>query len=111
MVIAPIIQIKQNLPIQVQYAPINAISILDFNRDGNVDVLLCGNNSHMKLRMGRMDSNYGVLLQGNGQGDFEYINQSKSGLNIQGDVKDVLKFGNTLLFGINQAEMVSYKLN
>ncbi|MFK7980464.1 MAG: VCBS repeat-containing protein [Saprospiraceae bacterium] len=99
------------LPIQAQYAPINAIQILDVDKDGQADMLLCGNNSHQKLRMGKSDANYGVLLKGNGQGNFEYINQTESGLVIKGDVQSVLLLENRLLFGINEHAVVTYELN
>ena len=34
------------LPLQAQYAPVHTITVMDFNHDGNEDVLLCGNNHH-----------------------------------------------------------------
>jgi len=37
--------------------------------------------------MGSMDAGYGCLLTGDGQGNFNYMNQSLSGLSIKGDVK------------------------
>jgi hypothetical protein len=39
---------------------------------------------------GSFDSNYGILLEGNGNGYFNYIDQSKSGLKIRGDVVKIL---------------------
>jgi hypothetical protein len=98
------------LPVQVQYAPIYAITVLDYNNDGHKDALLCGNNSHTKLRLGKMDANYGTLLTGNGRGDFQYVNQSRSGFKLQGDVKSVIQLDNALLFGINQSAIVTYQL-
>ena len=101
----------KKLPIQAQYAPINAIQILDADKDGHADILLCGNNSHQKLRMGKSDANYGVLLKGDGQGDFDYIPQAQSGLMIKGDVQSILQLENKLLFGINSSAITAYELN
>ena len=101
---------KATLPIEVQYAPINATSILDFDKDGVEDVVLCGNNSHTRLRMGKLDANYGMLLKGDGQGTFQYINQAASGLDIRGDVQAVLAIDNILYFGINQGDLVAYEI-
>jgi enediyne biosynthesis protein E4 len=98
------------LPVQVQYSPVNTISVLDYNHDGKEDLLLCGNNSKTKLRLGKFDANYGVLLKGNGKGGFEYINQRLSGFNLKGDVKSVVDINHTLLFGINQQPVVAYRL-
>ena len=58
------------LPKEVQYSPVFTINQLDFNEDGNADLLLCGNNSHAKIRLGKFDANYGVLLAGDGKGNF-----------------------------------------
>ena len=99
------------LPIQAQYAPIQAIQTLDYNEDGALDVLLCGNNSYQKLRMGKSDANYGVLLKGKGNGEFEYLPQPISGLMLKGDVQSIIQLEHILLFGITSGEMVAYELN
>ena len=97
------------LPSEVQYAPVNTITIMDYDGDGNDDLLVCGNNSHTKLRLGKMDANYGVLLKNDGRGGFEYIDQMESGFKLQGDVKHVIQLDDVLLFGINQAGIISYR--
>ena len=101
---------KATLPFEVQYAPIHTISILDFNRDGNADVLMCGNDSKMKLRLGKSDANYGLLLEGDGMGSFKYIDQNSSGLSIRGDVRSVIQLDDLWLFGIKEMPLVAYKL-
>lgn len=99
------------LPVQAQYAPIYTITVLDFDRDGNDDLLLCGNNSHTKLRLGKFDANYGTLLKGNGQGDFQYIGQPTSGFQLKGDVRSVIQLNDLLLFGINEVGIIGYKID
>jgi hypothetical protein len=98
------------LPVQIQYAPIEAIQFLDFDNDGALDVLLCGNSSSYKISVGKLDANYGILLKGNGKGDFEYIDQLKSGLRIKGDVKCILKIDSILFFGINEMPIMTYQM-
>ncbi len=100
----------QTLPIEAQYSPVFAISTVDANQDGHSDLLLCGNNSHAKLRLGKFDANYGILLVGDGKGGFQYIPQAQSGLQLKGDVRSVLPLGKNVLFGINQGALVSYQL-
>ncbi len=100
----------QKLPIEAQYAPVNAIQILDFDQDGNQDLLLCGNESHAKLRLGSLTANYGFLLRGDGVGAFDYVPQIESGFALRGDVRDVILIDDVLFFGINQGELVVYKL-
>ncbi len=78
------------LPLLAQVSPIRDIQVLDYNEDGNKDLLLVGNNSNVSPFFGSFDSNFGVLLKGEGNGNFSYINQSTSGLKIRGDVSKVL---------------------
>ena len=78
------------LPLLSQVSPIRDIQILDYNNDGNKDLLLFGNNSNVSPFFGSFDSNFGVLLEGQGNGYFNYIRQSKSGLKIRGDITKVL---------------------
>ena len=78
------------LPLLAQVSPIRDIQVLDYNRDGNKDLLLVGNNSNVSPFFGSFDSNFGVLLKGEGNGNFSYINQSTSGLKIRGDISKIL---------------------
>ncbi|MFT3934741.1 MAG: VCBS repeat-containing protein [Chitinophagaceae bacterium] len=101
---------QKPLPLQVQYSPVFTITPLDFDKDGNRDLLLCGNINHARLRFGKFDANYGVLLKGDGKGGFTYVSQKKSGLNIWGDVRSVVNTGKELFIGINQKEIKAYQL-
>jgi hypothetical protein len=85
------------------------ITAVDYNKDGNEDLLFCGNINHARLRFGRYDAHYGVLLKGDGKGGFSYLNQQQSGFRLTGDVRSVLSINNELLFGINQQEIRAYK--
>jgi hypothetical protein len=103
--------ITRSLPIQSDYAPIYAICADDFNGDGNLDLLLCGNIEHTRIRIGKIDANYGVLLIGDGKGNFKYLNQTESGLSIKGSVRDIIKLdqkngGHLLMLGINNQQPV-----
>ncbi len=98
------------LPAQAQYSPLYAISVLDFDNDGKQDLLVCGNNSHAKIRLGKFDANYGFLLKGDGAGNFSYIDQTKSGLDIWGDVRSCARLNNLFYFGINGKDVITYAL-
>ncbi|PHN01513.1 VCBS repeat-containing protein [Flavilitoribacter nigricans] len=99
------------LPVEAQFAPVYTVTVLDYNADGNKDLLLCGNNSHAKLRLGRFDANYGILLEGDGRGGFRYIDQQTSGFAIKGDVRSVVELDNTLLFGLSEGPVKAYRKN
>lgn len=79
----------QALPLEAQVSPVMAIDINDFDSDGNVDILLCGNFYGLKPEVGRQDSNRGILLKGNGKGEFDFVPQAQSGIFIQGEVRDL----------------------
>jgi enediyne biosynthesis protein E4 len=105
----------KTLPAEAQFAPVFAITSLDYDGDGNKDLLLAGNMQHVRIRFGKYDANYGVLLKGDGKGNFTYVPQTESGLSVRGDVRDVVSIknnsGNFILFEMNQQAAVVYKLN
>ena len=103
--------IEKSLPLEVQVSPVYTITSVDYDHDGNKDLLLCGNVSKARLRFGKYDANYGVLLKGNGKGKFSSVPQSQSGFALKGDVRSALAIGNKLLFGINQQEVKAYQMN
>jgi enediyne biosynthesis protein E4 len=100
---------EKNLPLEAQISPVFTIISLDYNEDGNEDLLLCGNINKARLRFGKYDANYGVLLKGDGKGNFTYIPQRYSGLQIKGDVRSVETINQTLLFGINGQPVQAYR--
>jgi len=100
---------EKQLPIEAQFSPIFTITTLDYDKDGKPDLLLCGNMNHAKLRFGKCDANYGVLLRNVGNGNFKYIDQQQSGFHLRGDVRSVICINDIWLFGINQQELKAYK--
>jgi len=102
------------LPTQAQFAPLYAFALTDFNGDGHMDVIVAGNQSSIRIRMGVIDANFGQLLAGDGKGNFRYVPQGVSGLTIIGDVKslEMIRAGhdNYLLLGVNNVGIANYKL-
>jgi hypothetical protein len=99
---------EKTLPLQVQFSPVYTITDIDYDNDGNEDLILCGNMNQARLRFGKYDANQGVLLKNDGKGNFSYINQQQSGFQLAGDVRSVININNTLLFGINQSGIKAY---
>ena len=98
--------ITRSLPIQSDFSPVYSICSNDFNGDGHMDLLLCGNIDQARIRIGKIDANYGVLLLGDGKGHFNYVSQTESGLTIKGSVRDMVKIDtkngkHLVLIGIN----------
>lgn len=97
------------LPFEAQFAPVLAIAVLDYDRDGKEDLLLCGNITKMKVRIGKMDANYGMLFKGDGKGNFRYIPQRFSGFKIKGDVRNILMVNDKLLFSLIEQPLLMYQ--
>lgn len=98
------------LPSIVQSSPIFAFQLADVNADGHLDIVMAGNINHAKLRIGKMDANYGLLLLGDGQLNFKVVPQKKSGFWLKGDVRSILKVEDHWYFGINSLGVESYKM-
>ncbi len=102
--------VTRSLPVQADFSPVYAIYTDDFNGDGNIDILLGGNVEQVRIKIGRIDADYGILLAGNGKGDFTYINQIQSGLAIKGCVRDIIKINaagkKKLMIGLNNQSPV-----
>lgn len=107
--------VVRELPSPAQFSPVFAMALIDYNQDGNIDVVFGGNQSSIRIRMGVIDANFGQLYEGDGKGNFKYIAQSVSGLNTSGDTKamNVITINGQryLLVGVNNAGVVTYKLN
>ena len=79
------------LPVEAQISNINQILVEDFNHDGNLDALIAGNLYASEVETPRADAGMGLLLEGNGKGEFKAINARESGFFVPGDVKDMVK--------------------
>lgn len=101
---------QKSLPIEAQYSPVYAILVFDYNKDGKQDLILGGNSFYAKLRLGKFDANYGILLKGMEKGEFQYINQRTSGLNVRGDVRSIIQIKNKIFFGICEGKVKAYKI-
>ena len=81
--------IKHALPMEAQFAPVNAIVCDDVDGDGFKDLLLAGNDYQSDVITGRYDASYGCFLKGSSKKIFTNIPGVKSGFILKGDVKDM----------------------
>jgi enediyne biosynthesis protein E4 len=82
------------LPLQVQTAPINGMLVEDFDTDGNLDVLMVGNDFGNEVSVGRLDAFNGILLKGDGNGKFKPLTISESAFCVKGDAKGLVRITN-----------------
>jgi len=102
-----------DLPLPAQLSPVYSITSGDFNGDGNLDLILAGNFYGSRLKFGRLDANRGVVLMGNGDGSFVSVPNHKSGLFLDGEVRDATQLSlspgkKILLFALNNDSLQIY---
>ena len=106
---------KHALPLAAQIAPVNAIVCTDVDQDGNMDIILAGNEYQTEISTGRYDASYGLVLRGDGKGNFKAVAPAASGLIIDGDVKDlkIITAGRKqriVLTAINDAQLKAFQI-
>jgi hypothetical protein len=79
------------LPMQAQVSVINGMETGDFDGDGNLDVLMNGNDYGTDASIGRYDALNGLLLKGDGKGGFKPLSILQSGIYIPGNGKALVK--------------------
>ena len=82
---------KQPLPLAAQLAPVYGMLTDDVDKDGNLDLLLVGNDYGMEPLSGRHDAFNGLCLKGDGKGSFKALTISQSGFFVNGDGKGLAK--------------------
>jgi len=81
--------VKHPLPVEAQFAPVNAIICDDLDNDGFKDLLLAGNEYQAEVITGRYDASFGCFLRGNSNKTFTSVPPVKTGFILKGDVKDM----------------------
>jgi len=103
----------QLLPLQVQLSSVNAILCKDVNSDGKPDLVLGGNITECLPQFGRLDANYGIILENNGNRQFTEISPAQTAISITGMVRDIKWIngnkGSYILFLRNNDYPVIYK--
>jgi enediyne biosynthesis protein E4 len=102
------------LPVMVQFSSVNAIRCADLNGDGYPDLVLGGNEFGFLPQFGRLDGSFGDVLINDGKGNFSFMDNRKSGLNIRGMVRDIVQIkggpDTRMLFLVNDDYPVLYEL-
>jgi len=97
------------LPFMAQISPIYSILSDDLNNDGYNDIILGGNLSEIKPEFGPSKASYSSLFIGNKDSKFEYITSNKSGIFIDGDLRDLVKMKinkkDSYIFALNNSKI------
>ncbi len=107
--------IKRSLPVAAQIAPVHAIESFDSNGDGHLDLILGGNILHTRVKLGRLDGNHGLVLLGDGKGQFKTASYTETGLKIKGAMQQIEKVEVAgkphVLFGVNDDAVRIFQIN
>jgi hypothetical protein len=79
------------LPMAAQVAPLFGMVVEDLNADGVLDVLAVGNDFGNEVSVGRYDALNGLVLLGDGRGNFRPLRPAESGLYVPGDAKAAVR--------------------
>ncbi len=80
----------KKLPVMAQFSPVREIVVSDFNHDGNIDLLLAGNDYAVRPSYGRYDASYGWCLLSDSAHDYKTLMPVESGLKIKGDARRII---------------------
>ncbi len=75
------------LPMQAQFSMLNGLSVNDYDDDGNLDVIMNGNDFGTETTLGRYDALNGLMLHGDGKGNFTPLSIMQSGIYVPGNGK------------------------
>jgi hypothetical protein len=105
----------QELPLEAQLSSVNAILCKDINKDGKLDIVLGGNITECLPQFGRLDANYGIVLENTGDRKFTVMSPRKTGITLMGMVRDIAWINgykeSYLMFLRNNDHPVVYKLS
>ncbi len=104
----------KSLPWQAQISPVFDMVTYDVNNDSNPDIILGGNFFGTKPEVGRYDALKGLVLLGDGKGNFSPMPALESGLNVEGETRKIAvlrtKHGKKILFARNNDSLKLFDL-
>jgi hypothetical protein len=83
--------IPKKLSSRAQISPMRAVEIIDINGDGNQDIIACGNLYQAEVETVRHDAGVGLVMLGDGNGNFSELSTKDSGFFANADARDILR--------------------
>jgi hypothetical protein len=104
------------LPNIAQISTINGMVVDDVDGDGNLDVMINGNDFGTSIGIGRYDASNGLVMKGDGAGGFRPLSMLQSGICIPGNGRALVRMrgasdGYLLAASQNKNDLKLYRLN
>ena len=96
----------KTLPLGAQLAPIFAISSGDYDRDGDIDLVLGGNLYAAKPQAGRYDATDGIFLRNDGNANFY---EDEGGFSAIGEIRDIITTDSLVIVARNNDSVLFFK--
>jgi hypothetical protein len=97
------------LPLPCQFAPVQAMQVADVDNDGALDIMMTGNFYSPDFMTGQYDASIGLVVKGDGKGNFTPLTAAQSGIHITGDARSLaairVKGKNAVLSGVNKGRL------
>ncbi|MEJ7767390.1 MAG: VCBS repeat-containing protein [Chitinophagaceae bacterium] len=108
--------LKHPLPVEAQFAPVNAMVVEDLDGDGFKDLIIAGNEYQAEVTIGRYDASYGTVLKGSKEKLFTPLSILQSGLILKGDIKSMVLIpsangGKLLVAAANNDSLRVFQIN
>jgi len=102
------------LPIEAQFSKVSSILYNDYDGDGKKDILVAGNFFENRVQYGSADASYGLMLKGDGKGNFTSVMAKTTGLYANGNVRDMVELtsqkSNLIVIGKNNDSLQVIKV-
>ncbi|MEM9674607.1 MAG: hypothetical protein AAF992_18585, partial [Bacteroidota bacterium] len=102
------------LPAMAQLSAVRTVLTMDVNQDGYLDAVVAGNLYKTETRTPRLDASVGLVMLGDGQGNFKPLTPRESGFYASGDVRKIAKLrspkGDLILVSNNNGPLQLFRL-
>ncbi len=85
----------KKLPLSVQTSMVNGIVVDDLAKNGRKDLIMAGNFYPFRSQFGPLDAGIGAVIETNGKNKFSSLGYTETGLNIGGDVRNLIRVHGT----------------